>query len=131
MQPHRQTFHQETRTVVFRGRIIHSFDLDHRVIFPAEGGIVCALTHDGVSIDLDRFNVSSVLLLHARIPSQVQQLKDLAAKAKEFRAASIAGTINVHRDSSIDPAGAGGHDEDTIAHVNCFIDVMGDQEHRG
>jgi hypothetical protein len=39
---------------------------------PAEGGIVCALTHDGVSIDLDRFNVSSVISSHAiarrRIP---------------------------------------------------------------
>ena len=68
---------------------------------------------------------------YARIPGQVQQLKDLAAKAKEFRVAAISGAINVHRDSSIDPAGAGGHDEDPIAHVNCFIDVMSDQEHRG
>ena len=32
---------------------------------------------------------------------------------------------------SIDPAGAGGHDEDAIAHVDRFIDVMGDQEHGG
>jgi hypothetical protein len=67
---------------------------------------------------------------YARIPGQVQQLKDLAAKAKEFGAAAISGSINVHRDSSIDPAGAGGHDEDAIAHLNCFIDVMGDQQHR-
>ena len=61
----------------------------------------------------------------------MKQSKDLAAKAKEFRSAAVPGAINLHRDSSIDPAGAGRHDEDAIAHVNCFIDVVGDQERRG
>jgi hypothetical protein len=57
----------------------------------------------------------------------VQQLKDLAAKAKEFWVAAISGSKNFHRDCSLDPAGAGGHYEDSIAHVNCFIDVVSDQ----
>jgi hypothetical protein len=73
----------------------------------------------------------NALLLRAGIPGQVQQSKDLAPKAKEFRAAAVPGAININRDGSIDPTGARGHDEDAIAHVNCFIDVVGDQEHGG
>ena len=71
------------------------------------------------------------LLLRAGISGQVKKLKDLAAKAKEFWVAAISGSMNVHRDCALDPAGAGGHDEDSIARVNSFIDIMGDQEHRG
>ena len=45
--------------------------------------------------------------------------------------AAISGTINIHRDHPIHSTGTGGHDDDAVAHVDRFIDVVGDQEHRG
>ena len=32
-------------------------------------------------------------------------------------------------DGLIDPAGAGGHDNDAVAHIDGFIDVVSNQEH--
>ena len=61
----------------------------------------------------------------------MKQLKDFAAKAEEFRAAAIPGTSEVYLDSPIDPTGARRHDEDSIAHIDRFVDVMTNQDHRG
>ena len=32
---------------------------------------------------------------------------------------------------AIDSPGRRGHDDDAIAHVDCFVDVVGDEQHRG
>ena len=62
------------------------------------------------------------------ISGEVQQLKDLAAKTEEFRAAAISGTSEIHGDGLFDSPRTLCHDEDPIAHVNRFIDIVGDQE---
>ena len=61
----------------------------------------------------------------------MKQLEDFAAKAEEFRAATIPGTSEVYLDSLVDSTGARCQDEDAIAHIDRFVDVMGNQEHRG
>jgi hypothetical protein len=61
----------------------------------------------------------------------MKQLKDFAAKLEEIRAAAITGALDVHGDASIDSPRAWGHDEYAVTHVDRFIDVMSDQEHRG
>ena len=64
-------------------------------------------------------------------PGKMKQPQDFAAKLEKFHAAAIPRPSKIYLDSPIDPAGARGHNEDSVAHINRFVDVMGNQEHRG
>jgi len=61
----------------------------------------------------------------------MKMLKNLAAQADEWFAGAITRAREVDPDLAIDPAGRRRHDKDAIAHVNGFIDVVGDKQHRG
>src|SRR5438874_5823969 len=56
-------------------------------------------------------------------------LENLAAQAEERLTGAIAWTHKLNIDLAIDPAGRRRHDEDAIAHVDGFIDVVGDEKH--
>ena len=59
------------------------------------------------------------------ISSEVQQLKDFAAKPEELCTTAISGTSEIHGDGLIDSPGAGGDDEDPITHVELLHQCRG------
>src|SRR5262245_59035352 len=61
----------------------------------------------------------------------MKMLQDLAAQAEKRFAGTIAWARKVDVNLAIDSARTLSHDHDSIAHVNCFIDIMGDEKHRG
>jgi len=66
-----------------------------------------------------------------RVSREVKEFQDVAAEAKEFGAVSLARAIQLNRYDSLDAAGARCQDHDAVAHVDCFVDVVGDEKHRG
>src|SRR5690349_17729306 len=64
-----------------------------------------------------------------RSTSEVHDLENLTAEAQEFLAASIAWPVDVYGNDLFDPAGPRSHDDDAVAHVDGFIDVVCDKEH--
>ena len=67
----------------------------------------------------------------AAISGQMESFENLASKAEELRAVALAGAGKVYFEDAIDPARTWGHEEDAIAHINCLVDVVRDQEDRG
>ena len=61
----------------------------------------------------------------------MKQFEDVPAQTKKFRTAALTRAILEHGNGSFDPAGAGSHDNDAIAHVDGFVNVMRHQKHRG
>src|SRR5437773_7646877 len=64
-----------------------------------------------------------------RSTSEVHRLKNVTAQAKEIRAAAVAWPIHLYRNDPLDPAGTRSHDNDAVAHVDGFIDVMSNKQH--
>ena len=62
---------------------------------------------------------------------KMQMFENLAAKAKERFASAITWPRQIDIDLAIGSPRRWAHDEDAIAHVNRFIDVVGDEQHRG
>ena len=60
----------------------------------------------------------------------MEKFQKLSAQAKKVGAAAIAWTLEGNRNGLLNSAGPLAHDDDSIAHVNCFIDVVGDEQHR-
>ena len=61
----------------------------------------------------------------------MKEFQNVAAETKEFRAVAFAGALQIDLDNTFYPAWTLRHDYDAVAHVNGFIDVVGDQKHRG
>ena len=59
----------------------------------------------------------------------MEELENISAEAKKFRAAAIARSSQRTRNGLIDPARRLSHDHDAIAHVDGFVDVMGNKEY--
>ena len=59
----------------------------------------------------------------------MEELEDISAEAKEFRAAAVAWPRQRISNGLIDPPRRLSHDHDAIAHVNGFVDVMGNEEY--
>ena len=59
----------------------------------------------------------------------MEKLENFTAQGKEIRAAAIARTIKCDRNDLLDRAGPLRQDDDAIAHVNGFVDVMGNKEY--
>src|SRR5438034_9205311 len=66
-----------------------------------------------------------------RATSEVHRLQDVTAEAQEIRAAAVAWPVHLYWNDLLDPTGRRGHDDDAVAHIERFVDVMGDEEHRG
>ena len=64
------------------------------------------------------------------VAGEVQQLKDFAAQAQKVRAVALARAREIDSERPFDATGARGHQNDAIAHVDCFVDVVGDEQHR-
>ncbi|MDB6171998.1 MAG: hypothetical protein JWL59_1309 [Chthoniobacteraceae bacterium] len=61
----------------------------------------------------------------------MEQFKNLASQIEELRAVAVPWPIKFDNDHAFNPAGTRAHDDDSIAHVDRFIDVVGDQNHGG
>ena len=62
---------------------------------------------------------------------EMQMFENLAAEAEKRIAGAITWAREVDIDLAIDSPGRLGHDEDAIAHVDRFINVVRDEQHRG
>src|SRR5436190_11666601 len=60
----------------------------------------------------------------------MQELQNFAAQLKKLRAAPIAWPRQVYRNDALDPARPLRHDDDAVAHVNRFVDVVRHEQHR-
>jgi len=65
------------------------------------------------------------------VAGEVEVFEDLDAEAEEVGVVAFAGAVEIDVDGAFDAAGAGGHDDDFVAHVDGFIDVVGDEDHGG
>ena len=59
----------------------------------------------------------------------MEELENISAEAKKLRAAAVARSSQRIRDGLINPARRLSHDHDAIAHVDGFVDVMGNKEY--
>src|SRR6516225_472986 len=66
-----------------------------------------------------------------RVAREMEVLENISAEAQESQAAAIAGSSECIRNGLIDPARRLSHDHDAIAHVNRFVDIVGDEKHGG
>src|SRR5438128_1883969 len=66
-----------------------------------------------------------------RPTSEVHRLQDVTAEAQEIRAAAVARPVHLYWNDLLDPTRTLRHDDDAVTHVDRFVDVMGDKEHRG
>src|SRR6266704_4769270 len=78
------------------------------------------------SDQLDSDTISS-----QRPTSEVHRLQNVTAEAQEIRAAAVAWPVHLYWNDLFDPTGRRSHDNDAVAHVDGFVDVVGDKEHRG
>src|SRR3989442_5535147 len=65
-----------------------------------------------------------------RVAGQVEMFEDIASEAEEFRAVALAWTSQANVEVALDATGTGSHNDDAVAHVDCFVDVVSDQKHR-
>ena len=63
------------------------------------------------------------------IAGEVEKLENFTAQRKEVSAAAIARTIKRNRNDLFDGAGPLRQDDDAVAHVNGFVDVVSNEEH--
>jgi hypothetical protein len=65
--------------------------------------------------------------LSRRVSREVQHFENLAAQIKKFRAAALARAREIDADRALDAAGARSHDDDSVTHVDRFINVVRDE----
>ena len=78
----------------------------------------------GVFYQLDSGAVST-----ERPTGEVHGLKNVTAETKKIRAAAVAWTIHFYWNDLLDPARTRSHNNDAVAHVDGFIDVMSNKQH--
>src|SRR5205823_14646395 len=57
--------------------------------------------------------------------------QNIAAEAKEIFTAALARPMQIDGNSAFNPPRPWAHNHNAVAHVNCFVDVVCNQEHRG
>src|SRR5206468_10107001 len=65
-----------------------------------------------------------------RPTSEVHRLENVTAETQEIRAAPVAWPVHLYWNDLLDPAGTRSHDNDAVAHVDGFVDVMSNKQHR-
>src|SRR5947208_14623283 len=79
----------------------------------------------GASYQLDSGAISS-----QRPTSEMHRLKNVTAQAQEIRAAAVAWPVHLYGNDLLDPAGTRSHDNDAVAHIDGFVDIMSNKQHR-
>jgi len=68
-------------------------------------------------------------VFYRSVAGEMQKLEDVATKAKEILVATVTRTFQGNRNSLFDSSRTLGHDDNAIAHINCLVDVVSDEEH--
>ena len=66
-----------------------------------------------------------------RVAGEIKKSQNFSPEAKELRAGAVTRPIKSDRDGTFNPPRALGHDDNAVAHVDRFVDVVGDEEHGG
>ena len=97
------------------------------------GAVFGAAYASGLSAKLIRAHVEEALSqrfgIARRTAGEVEKFENVAAQTEEFRTATQTGSLECYRNRSFDAAGAWCHDDDAVAHIDGFIDVVSNQEH--
>src|SRR5947207_3311748 len=64
-----------------------------------------------------------------RSTSEVHRLKNVTAQAQKILAAAVAWTVHLYWNDLLDPAGRRSHDNDAVAHIDGFVDIMSHKQH--
>ena len=78
------------------------------------------------SKDVDLF---VILLNHGKLAGEVEKLENFTAQGKKIRTTAIARTIKRDGNYLLNRAGPLRQDDDAVAHVNGFVDVVSNEEH--
>ena len=62
---------------------------------------------------------------------EMEHFENFPAEIKKVRTVALARTRDIDDDRAFNSAGPWRHDDNAVAHVDCFIDVVGDEEHCG
>ena len=68
---------------------------------------------------------------HQRVAGEIEKFQNFSPEAKEHRAAAVTRPIKSDRDGTFNPPRALGHDDNAVAHVDRFVDVVCDEQHGG
>ena len=71
------------------------------------------------------------ICLSLSLACEVKKIQNVATQAKEIFAAALARAIQSDADSAFNSAWPRTHDHNAVAHVDGFVDVVGNQEHGG
>ena len=66
-----------------------------------------------------------------RPTSEVHRLKNVTAQAQEILAATVARPVHRYWNDLLNPTGTRSHDNDAVAHVDGFVDVVSNKQHGG
>src|SRR5947207_954157 len=69
------------------------------------------------------------LRLFQALAGQVEEVENFAAEAEKISAVALARTFQADGDGAFNAAGRRAHDDDAVAHVDGFVDVMGHQQY--
>ena len=86
--------------------------------------------HTAGSLDFARDDKRLRVCRHGAA-GEMKQLQNLTAQLQERGATPIPRTFQRDRNGPVDSSGPLRHDEDAVAHVDRFVDVVGDEKHRG
>jgi len=59
----------------------------------------------------------------------MEEFQNVAAKIKKLRAVPLARSFQFYVKDAFDLPGARSHDDNPVAHVNCFVNVVRDKKH--
>jgi hypothetical protein len=76
-------------------------------------------------------NAWSAVVPSHRLPGKVKRFQDVTRQPQKVLTAAVAGSVEIHGNYLLDLAGPLSHDHNPVAHVNCLINVVGDEKHRG
>ena len=62
---------------------------------------------------------------------KMQVFEDFNSVAEEVGIVTFAGAIEINLDCALDASGAGAHNDNSVAHVDGFVDIVGDEDHGG
>src|SRR5207237_8834577 len=71
------------------------------------------------------------ICLSLSLACEVKKIQNVTTQAKEIFAAALARAIRSDADSAFNSAWPRTHDHNAVAHVAGFVDVVGNQAHRG
>src|SRR5215831_1997835 len=65
---------------------------------------------------------------HTRVAREMQEFQDITTEPQELFGIALSRTLEPYLNYPLDLAWTRGHDQDAITHIDCFVNVMSDQQ---